>query len=202
MGKIKYIKDVRKFFKKSHVVGITSLKNFISKYGGNKNYVYVLVNNMMKKDEIRRITKGYYTIHEDPGLAVFCFKPSYLGLQDALSIHNLWEQETNPVIITTKKIRPGTRKVLDSNILIRRISKKYFFGFGYIKHGDFYVPVSDIEKTFIDMVYFKQELDKDLLKNFKKRVNKKRLKRYLKRYPKRIKIKVLKYFFDILSSSN
>lgn len=56
-----------------------------------------------------------------------------MGLQDALSIHNLWEQETIPIIIITRKIRQGIRKVLDLNVLIRRIDKKYFFGFDYIK---------------------------------------------------------------------
>ena len=59
-------------------------------------------------------------------------------MQDALSIHDLWEQETVPVILTTRKVRPGIRQVMDNNIFIKRISKKYFFGFEYIKYGDFY----------------------------------------------------------------
>jgi len=192
MGKIKYIKKIREFFKKSFIVDINSLKNFILKYKGNKNYIYLLLNNMMKKGEIKRITKGYYTIHEDPILAVFCFKPAYIGLQDALSIHNLWEQETVPIIITTKKIRQGTRKIFGTNIIIKRISSKYFFGIEYIKQGNFYIPVSDIEKTFIDLVYFRQKLDKNLIKNFKNRMNIKKLKKYVKKYPKKISNKILK----------
>lgn len=191
MGKIKYIHEIREFFKKSPVVGINSLKKFITKKR-NVDYVYLIVSNLIKKKEIKRITRGYYTTHEDPSLIVFCFKPSYLGLQDALSIRNLWEQETNPVVITVKKVRQGIRKLFGNNVWLRRIDKKYFFGFDYIKQGDFYYPVSDIEKTFIDMIYFRQVIDKDLLKNFKKRMDIKKLKKYAKRYPKRISYRILK----------
>jgi len=190
MGKIKYISKIRKFLKESPVINTDSLK----KLGGKKNkgYIYLLVNNLIKKGEIKKITKGFYTIHDDPSLIVFCLKPSYLGLQDALSMHNLWEQETIPVVVTVKKARQGIRKVFGVNILVRRIDKKYFFGFEYMKYGDFYVPVSNVEKTFIDLLYFKHKLDDSVLNNFKKRVNKKQLESYLKRYPKRFKAIVLK----------
>src|SRR3989344_1687032 len=183
MGKIKYINNIRKFFKESPVVDIESLKKFITKK--NKDYIYLLINNLLKKKEIRKITKGFYSIYEDPSLIVFCFKPAYLGLQNALSFHNLWEQETNPVIITTRELRRGIRKVFDRNVLIRRISRKYLFGFEYYKDGDFYFPYSDIEKTFIDMIYFRQPLDKEVVLEFKKKMDKKKLKLYLKKYPKK-----------------
>lgn len=182
MGKIKYIKDVREFFKKSPVVSISSLKKFIEKK--DKRYIHLLINHLIKKQEIRQITKGFYTTHEDPSLIVFCFKPAYLGLQDALSIHNLWEQETVPVVITARKIRQGTRKVFGNNILLRRLDKKYFFGIEYIKQGDFYFPCSDIEKTFIDILYFKESLDEETLKEIRKRIDRKKLEKYLERYPK------------------
>ncbi len=67
-----------------------------------------------------------------------------------MSFHNLWEQETCPVIITTREVRTGIRKVFSSNVLLRRISKKYLFNYDYYKYGDFVLPVSDIEKIFID----------------------------------------------------
>ena len=182
MGKIKYINKIREFFKESPVISIESLKKFIRKK--NKNYTYSIINNLLKKKEIKRITKGFYTIYDDPSLTVFCFKPSYLGLHNALSFHDLWEQETNPVVVTTRKVRTGIRKVFDRNIVIKRIDKKYFFGFEYKQDGNFYFPYSDIEKTFIDMIYFNEYLDKDVIKNFRKRIDKKKLKGYLKYYPK------------------
>jgi len=192
MGKIKYIDNTRKFFKKSPIVNINSLKKFINKK--NKDYIYLLINNLLKNKEIKKITKGFYTIHGDPSLIVFCFKPAYLGLQDALSIHNLWEQETNPVVLTVKKARGGIRKVFDNNVVIRRISPKYFFGIDYIKQGDFYYPYSDIEKTFIDMVYYKQHLDQETIKNFKKKIKKQKLNSYLKHYPKIIQKRILNVY--------
>jgi len=189
MGKIRYIQDIRSFFKKNIIVNLSSLKKFIPKK--RKDYIYLLINNMLKKGEIKRITKGYYSLEEDPSLAVFCFKPSYLGLQNALSIHGLWEQETNPIIITTKKIRQGIRKVSENNIVLHRISPKYFFGIEYLKEGNIYFPVSDKEKTFIDLIYFNQNIDKETLKEFKKRINNKRIKIYLKKYSKNISFRVL-----------
>src|SRR3989344_8376034 len=143
MGKIKYINNIRKFFKESPVVDIESLKKFITKK--NKDYIYLLINNLLKKKEIRKITKGFYSIYEDPSLIVFCFKPAYLGLQNALSFHNLWEQETNPVVITTNHIRNGSRKVFGRNAFLKRVPGKYLFGSEYYKDGDFYFPYSDIE---------------------------------------------------------
>ncbi len=190
MGKIKYIEDIRKFFKESTVVDINSLKKYISQK--DKRYIYLLISNLLKKKEIKRITKGYYTLYDDASLIVFCFKPSYLGLQNALSFHNLWEQETNPVVITTNNIRSGLRKVFGRNAILKRVPGKYMYGFEYYKDGDFYFPYSDIEKTFIDMIYFKQPLDEETIKNFKEKINKKKLLNYLEKYPLRFKKRALR----------
>ena len=145
--------------------------------------------------KIKRLAKGCYTAHEDTSLAVFCFKPAYLGLQDALSIHNLWEQERIPVIITVRKVRNDIRSISGANALIRRIDKKYFFGYAYIKQGDFYFPVSDVEKTFIDMVYYNENISNELVASIKKRIDRKKLKSYLKRYPGMILKRIGKYGF-------
>lgn len=147
---------------------------------------------MVKHGEIKKIAKGFYSSYDDPTLAVFCFKPAYLGLQEALSIHNLWEQETNAIILTTRKVRTGTRVIFWNNVLIKKIKPEYFFGFEYKKYGDFYVPVSDIEKTFIDLVYFDQPMDKDLLRNLRKKINKERLKQYLRDYDMKTRKKIEK----------
>jgi len=197
MGKIKYIQDIREFFKESPVVDINSLKKFISHK--DKKYIYLLISNLLRKKEIKRMTKGYYTIYDDASLIVFCFKPSYLGLQNALSFHNLWGQETNPVIITTNNIRSGLRKVFGRNALLKRVPGKYMFGYEYYKYPlndrDIYLPYSDIEKTFIDMIYFRQPIDKEVIGEFKKKINKKKLKDYLKMYSKSFRVKVMNKLF-------
>ncbi len=193
MGKIKYIDKIRKFFKESPIVDINSLKKYIPHK--NKKYIYLLISNLLKKKEIKKITRGYYTLYDDASLIVYCFKPSYLGLQNALSFHNLWEQETNPSVITTGNIRTGLRKVFNRNVNIRRINWKYMFGFEYYKYPledrDIYLPYSDIEKTFIDMIYFRQYLDEETLMEFEEKMNRKKLKSYLNKYPKKFQLKVM-----------
>ncbi len=191
MGKTKYKQKIEDLFKKSPVVDYKSVERIVKDKKNIKQYTKQLIRNLILRGEIKRITKGYYTIHEDTSLAVFCFKPSYLGLQDALSFHELWEQETISVIITSRKVRSGIRKIFGNNILIRRIDKKYVFGFNYEKQGDFYYPYSDIEKTFIDIVYFKQYLDKETKANIIKKLNRKKLNSYLKYYPKKFRKMVL-----------
>ena len=192
MGKEKYLKDVESLFKKSGVVNYNSIERIVRNKKNVKSYTKQLTRNLIKQGKIKRLTKGYYTIYDYSSLAVFCFKPAYLGLQDALSVYNLWEQETIPVIITTSKIRPGIRKILGSNVLIRRINKKYMFGYDYLKQEEFYFPYSDIEKTFIDMVYFKEKLSEEALKNIIAGINRKKLNSYLRLYSKKMKERVLK----------
>ena len=191
MGKEKYQKEIEALFKKSPVVSLNSISRIIKSKKNVKQYQKQLIKNLIDKGKIAKLSRGCYTIYEDISLIVFCFKPSYLGLQNAMSFHNLWEQETNPVVITTQNLRGGIRKVFDRNVIIRKIDKKYIFGFEYYKDGDFYLPYSDIEKTFIDMVYFRQKIDKEVLREIIKRINKKKLNSYLKYYPERFRKKVI-----------
>jgi predicted transcriptional regulator of viral defense system len=192
MGRVKYLKEIEELFKKSPVVSFSSIERIVRKKRNVKQYAKQIVRNLIKKNKIKRLAKSYYTMYEDPSLAVFCFKPAYLGLQDALSFHNLWEQETIPVIITARKVRTGIRKILGANVLIKRLDKKFLFGFDYYKHGNFYLPYSDIEKTLTDMAYFKEHLYKEVIDNIKKKIDIKRLKNYMNAYPLAIRKKINK----------
>lgn len=187
MGKVKHLAIIRNFLKKTPVINISSIKKLI---GENNKYIHLLIHNLVKKKEIFRLTKGFYSKTEDPTLVVFCFKPSYIGLQEAISVHNLWQQETNTIIITTKSVREGIRSVMEKKVLLKKIPPNLFFGVEYSLYGGIYVPVSDIEKTFLDMIYFNQPLDKELYKVFKKRINRKKLNTYLKKYNLKVKNKV------------
>lgn len=192
MGRQKYLAEIEKLFRKSPVVDRKSIE-LIVEHKKNNQYVKQLIKRLVDKGKIKRISKGFYTIYNEPSLAVFYFKPAYLGLQDALSFHELWEQETIAVILTARRIRQGIRKINDSNVLVRRIDKKYFFGFEYYKNGNFHFPYSDIEKTFIDMVYFKQKLSEEALNNIRKRIDVGKLKKYLRFYPMKFKKRVMEY---------
>ncbi len=191
MGKEKYLERIKSLFEKSPVVDYGSIERIISERKETAYYARRLIHYLLAKGKIKRLAKGYYTTRNEISLAVFVFEPSYLGLQDALSFYNLWEQETTPVIITARKVRQGIRKVFGQNVLIRRISRKYLFGTEYYRQGEIALPYSDIEKTFIDMFYFNEVLSKKTLREFRKRIDEKKLFAYLKKYPKPFRRKVV-----------
>ena len=187
MQKDKHLPKIRDFIKRTPVFSSKDIERITK----DKNYAHLILSKLTKKGEIFRLTKGFYSAFNDPTFSVFCFKPSYLGLYDALSLRNLWEQEVNTTIITIKKVRTGIRKILETNVIIKRIKPKYFFGFDYIKYDNFYIPVSDLEKTLIDLVYFKEPLTWQILKNLKNKIDEKKMLKYLKSYPENFQKLVL-----------
>ncbi len=182
MGKQIHLTKVLRLFEKSPVVDFKSIVRIV----GKGSYAKLLVSNLLKKNVLKKIGKGVYTIHEESSLSVFAYTPAYLGLQSALSYHGLWEQETIPIVLTTRKVRRGLRTVLGSNIMVRNIDQKYFFGFDYVLDGKFYVPYSDIEKTAIDLVVFQVKMDAALCKVIRKKMDKDKLNEYLKRYSSKL----------------
>jgi predicted transcriptional regulator of viral defense system len=187
LDRFSQVDKIREYAKRTPVFDTRSVVRLI----GNADYAYLLLNQLARTGEIQRLTKGYYTIHKDPSLIVYCLKPAYLGLQDAMSLRNLWEQETNPIILTTRRVRPGARDVMGSTVIVRRISQRYFFGYDYLDRGGFLLPVSDAEKTFIDMVYFNQ-MRKDVAATFRGMIDRKKVKEYLARYDEKFTRKVNK----------
>ncbi|HIH31856.1 TPA: hypothetical protein HA235_04050 [Candidatus Woesearchaeota archaeon] len=194
MGKSKHIKQILELFDKSPVVDLRSIERIIGVKKQDNNYAKLLVSNLVIQGKIKKIIKGKYSKYDDHSLSVMCFNPAYLGLQSALSFHGLWDQASVPVIITSVKVRSGTRDIFGSNVMIRRTDKKFMFGFEYVLDGDFYLPYSGIEKTFIDMVVFKQNISDDVLMNFRKRINKKKLVKYLTAYSKKTRDLIMKLY--------
>lgn len=190
MGKQIHLRKVEGLFEISPVVDFKSVERIVGVKKVKSNYAKLLVSNLIKSGKIRKVGKGFYTRHDESSLAVFAFKPAYLGLQCALSFHGLWEQETIPIILTTKKARRGIRAIFGSNVMVRNIDKRYFFGVNFLKDGSFYLPYSDLEKTFIDMVVFNIGIGRDVLGRIRKRINKGKLNDYLKVYPKNVRARV------------
>lgn len=190
MGKVIHLNKVRELLKKSPVFRAKDVEHIVK----DKNYSSLLLHNMVKRGEVNRVTKGWYSLHEDPIVSVFCFKPAYIGLQEALSLHELWEQETNIVIVTTRNVRMGVRKVLGSNVIFHRIGQKYFFGFDYMRYGDLFIPVSDPEKTLIDLFYFNEFPGGEVIRHIKGRIDRHKLLTYLDRYPQRFRRRVRAVF--------
>src|SRR3989344_5858572 len=178
---MKYMRTVVDGIRQAPVVTRQDLLRLLAKAGASKGYLNLTIHNLLKKGAIKRITRGAYTAFDDVQLAGFAFRPFYYGLQDALSLRNLWEQETVPVIITPRKVRSGIRQFEGANYLIRRIERRMFFGSELIKYGGFWIPVTDAEKTLIDFAYFNEPLPKEALRELRRRIDRKKLASYLKK---------------------
>lgn len=189
---MKYLREVHERFRRAPAFTITDLRVFLGRKGIGKEYLYLLVHNLLAKGELKRISRGVYTFRNESQVVGFGFRPFYYGLQEALSLRNLWEQETNPVVITPRKVRSGVRSFEGANYVVRRISRRMFFGFETVKYADFWIPVSDVEKTLIDFVYFRQPLGMEAAVELKKRADRKKLDGYLKRCPHWVKLRVRK----------
>ena len=192
MGKIKYLKDFRDHFKARSYFSVRDAELFLRAYGADKNYVRLMLHQMEKRGEIKRLKRGYYSFSDNLDTVGFIFEPFYYGLQEALSMHGLWGQQTNPVIITTRKVRTGLRSILGKNVLVRHINKKMFFGYEFKIVGNAFLPVSEIEKTLIDFAYFKLAMPDYALRELLKKLNKEKLDRYLTKVNNPLKDRVIR----------
>ncbi len=185
-----YENRLRDVYKEEYKFTKKDASKLFSKDKISNEYLDQLLHNLVKQNKIIRITNGSYTFNKDLMVSGFAYSPFYYGLQEALSLRNLCEQETNPIIITTNKIKPGIKTIQGSNVLLRRIDCKYFFGFDFIKYYNMEIPVSDYEKTLIDFVYYNEPLSKEVINELKKKIDKKKLEKYLSRYPEKIRYKI------------
>ena len=193
MGKKKYLDNVRGFISSTPTFRCRDIEKIV----GNKLYAQLILHILTKRGEINRLLKDCYSIYSDPILTVYCFKPAYIGLQEALSLHGLWEQEVITIIVTARRVRVGLRKILDNNILVRRISPRYLFGFELIPYENIYIPMSDVEKTIIDMIYFNERIDESIYKEIEERIDIQKLNNYLTYYPSRVKSRIEKVLMSM-----
>ena len=193
MGKIKYRKEFMDHFKDRGYFSIKDAELFLMQKGTSKDYARLMLYNLERKGEIKRLKRGYYSFDDNLDMAGFIFEPFYYGLQEALSLQGLWGQGTNPVIITTRKVRTGVRSILGRNVLVRHIQRKMFFGYEPKRVEDRFLPVSDVEKTLIDFVYYNEKIPPELFNKLNNNADKKILKTYISRISEnKVKKKILK----------
>jgi len=186
-----YAKRLEQEFGKKLVFSKSDAKKLFYKDKISNGYLDLLLCNLVKQDKLIRIRNGSYSFNRDIMVSGFAYSPFYYGLEEALSLRNLHEQETNPIIITVNKVKPGLKQVQGNNILLKRISCKYFFGFEFISYYGIDIPVSDYEKTLIDFAYYNEPLSEDAKDELLKRINKNKLNSYLSRYQEKTRQKVL-----------
>ncbi len=196
----KYINILREHFGSFDypVFTISDARVLLGSMHASQRYLKLMINHLIKKREIKRITKGVYTFHNDMAVIGFAYRPFYYGMEDALSYRNLWTQSTNPVIMTTNGVREGLRKFDGANYLVKRVKVEHFFGFDFIKHYDMWLPVSDPEKTLIDLVFYRHGVRRDALDSIREVVNDNKLQSYLKIYSRSMRNKVM----DLFSTQN
>jgi predicted transcriptional regulator of viral defense system len=176
---MKYVKQFLSTFQNKYVFSANDVQRFLSFRHANGDYYKIFLSNLLKKDKINRIRYGYYSVYNDIMLTGFTYYPFYYGLENALSILKLWDQETNPVIITPLHVRTGLMQFNGRNYIVRKIARELFFGYTYVKYYDFYIPVSDREKTLIDFVYYNEKIPPELFNELKANADKKILKTYI-----------------------
>ena len=181
---MKFMKQFTEEFSNKPAFGTEEVRAFLKRRSASGGYHKLLIQNMLKSGRIYKITKGAYTFYDEVQYAGFAFYPFYYGLEDALSLRGLWEQETNPVIITPRKVRNGIRQFDSRNYLVRRIDRKMFFGYTMLEYGQFYIPVSDMEKTLIDLVYFNVRVPDEVISAMIENLNQETFSSYLTEVPK------------------
>lgn len=184
---MKYQESFKWHFKKTQLFSFRDAERFLVKSGASREYTKLFVHNMLKKGEIFKIGKGYYTFFDNESVVGFAYAPFYYGLEYALTIQKIWTQMPNPVVITTRKVAPGSRTMGRSKVIIHRISKGMFFGFEYVDYSNLFVPVSDVEKTLIDLVYFRKRVSDEEMKLILERIDKRKLSAYLKKCNERLR---------------
>ncbi len=183
---MKHIDKVRKYFNKPEKAVFSY--NELRVLNIPRNYIKVLVHIMAKRKEIYRVRKGWYTFHRDPLVFIFTLPPNtaYYGLGFAAHMYNAWDQVPNPEILTyvaPRKIRSGVYFFQDTPIIVRRISRKMFFGYTLMKYRVWWIPVSTPEKTLIDIIYFDYPFIDEILENLIEKIDRNKLEKLARKTP-------------------
>ncbi|HVC58123.1 MAG TPA: type IV toxin-antitoxin system AbiEi family antitoxin domain-containing protein [Candidatus Acidoferrales bacterium] len=148
--------------------------------GISADYLYLMLHNLMKKGSISRITRGVYTFSDDVAAAGFAFQPFYYGLESALWLRGISGQGANFVVMTPRNVRTGVRDFKGRNYRVQRIPKELMFGYELLRYGKFWVPVSDLEKTVLDIAVLGYQMSDDILPEIMKKLDRAKLRRYVK----------------------
>ena len=150
--------------------------------GVSDDYLYLMMHNLLKKGRVTRITRGVYTFHKDAAVSGFAYQPFYYGLESALWLRGISGQGANFIVMTSRNVRAGMRNFKGRNYRVQRISGELMFGFEQMRYGEMWIPVSDLEKTVIDMASLGYHISEEVLPEIRKRIGNQKLSAYLKRY--------------------
>ncbi len=149
--------------------------------------IQVTLSRMAKSKKLYKITKGVFSLQKRDEIAGFAFSPFYYGGLAALMIRDILDDQVKMEIMTTRRVKRSAVKIYGggSMVIAHHIPKKYYFGFEDLKYGDLIVPVSDPEKTLIDLFYYRKRLSMQNYAELLKHIKVGTLKKYLKAYDRR-----------------
>ncbi len=157
--------------------------------------IQVSISRMVKKNRVYPITKGIFSLEKRDDFAGFAFAPFYYGGLAALMIMDMIDDQVRMEIMTTRRVKRSFISIYGGSgkVVLHHIPKKYYFGFRDVRYGDITVPVSDPEKTLIDLFYYRERLSLQDYSEILKGIRLKVLNGYLKSYNTRLKRSVLKF---------
>lgn len=171
----------------------------------------VYLHRLVKKERIIRLSKDRYMLipiqahhgwSEHPFIIVnelFVKKNYYIGNISALHYYGLIEQIPSKVFVYSPT-RQGTKKILDFEIMFKRINRKYLFGIKKIKVDKHDVNIGSKEKIIIDCL--REGWDLKIIKSFIKKLDQKKLIEYAVKINKISIIRKLGYLLDCIGFSS
>jgi len=175
---MKYEAVFADFFAKQLIFDINDARRFLSRLGASEAYIRLMLHNLAQDGKLQRIGKGTYSYNRNESIIGFKFRPFYYGLQYALTIRKLWTQQSAPVIMTRSLANPGIRDIMGIRVIVHRINEKAFFGYDYVNYGGVFVPVSDVEKTLLDLNYYGLSIDPETKERLNEMANRSKLLEY------------------------
>lgn len=142
---------------------------------GDMNYSKVSLSKLANKGRIRRLKRGYYTVHEDPVIyASHIYHPSYISLWYAFQHHGATTQLPARIEVMARK-----NETIENIDMIRSDN---IWGYRPINYSGFRVFIADLEKAVIDAVET-EKIPVDEVMNAVQKCNIAMLERYSLRMP-------------------
>lgn len=146
----------------------------------NNQYAQLVLQRLISRKEIKRITTGKYTTKNN--IYEICSHletPSYISLTTASMIKGHTEQIINQIHVITNK----NKKFIYDNYKINLIKSNKLFG--YIKLNNPEIFLAEDEKLLLDMLTYQKETGnlQEIIKVIKNsEINKEKIVKYLKKY--------------------
>jgi predicted transcriptional regulator of viral defense system len=142
---------------------------------GDMNYSKVSLSKLVNRGLIRRLKRGYYTVHEDPVIyASHIYHPSYISLWYAFQHYGTTTQLPVKIEVMARRSDIVER--------IEFVRTGEMWGYGPVKYSGFRIFMADLEKAIIDAIHT-ERVPVDEVGNAIRKADKDKLEEYALRMP-------------------